>query len=238
MKLSAPIYHLKRKARLLARSQNIPLHQALDRVASDEGSTSWSLLAAKAARTGPAGKLFPQLALGDMLLVGARPGHGKTLLSLELAVEAMKAGGRSAFFTLDYTQGDILDRFDAIGVDPVRFADRFSFDDSDAISAGYMMEKLASAPSGTLVVVDYLQLLDQKRDKPELMVQIRALKAFARERGLIMVFVSQVDRSYDPARKSCPDLEDVRLPNPLDLTLFSKTCFLNDGKVRFGAVAA
>ena len=55
---------------------------------------------------------------------------------------------------------------------------------------------------------------------------------------LIMVFVSQVDRSYDPAKKPCPDLDDVRLPNPLDLTLFSKTCFLNNGEVQFGAVAA
>lgn len=238
MRLSAPIYHLKRKARLLARSQNIPLHQALDRVALDEGSNSWSLLATKAAQTAPAIKLFPQLVPGDLLLVGARPGHGKTLLSLELAVEAMKSGHRSAFFTLDYTQGDVLGRFNAIGVDPVRFADRFSFDDSDAVSAGYMMEKLASAPRGTLVVVDYLQLLDEKRDKPELMIQIRALKAFAREKGLIMVFVSQIDRSYDAAKKPCPDLEDVRLPNPLDLRLFSKACFLNDGEVRFGAVAA
>lgn len=238
MKLSAPIYHLKRKARLLARSQDIPLHQALDRVASDEGSNSWSLLVSKAAETAPAGRLFSQLALGDLLLVGARPGHGKTLLSLELAVEAMKAGHSSAFFTLDYTQGDVVNRFGAIGHDPSRFADRFIFDDSDAISAGYIMEKLASAPCGTLVVVDYLQVLDQKREKPELMAQIRALKSFAQERGLIMVFVSQIDRSYDPARKPCPDLDDVRLPNPLDLTLFSKTCFLNNGEVQFRAVAA
>ncbi len=46
MKLSAPLYHLKRKARLLSRSENIPLHQALDRVARQEGFDGWSLLAA------------------------------------------------------------------------------------------------------------------------------------------------------------------------------------------------
>jgi replicative DNA helicase len=85
--------------------------------------------------------------------------------------------------------------------------------------------------------VDYLQLLDQRRENPELMVQVRALKSFARERGLIMVFISQIDRSYDPSKKPCPDMDDVRLPNPVDLTLFNKTCFLNDGEVRFSAAA-
>jgi hypothetical protein len=28
----------------------------------------------------------------------------------------------------------------------------------------------------------------------------------------------------------------VRLPNGVDLSLFDKTCFLNEGEVRFGAV--
>ena len=67
------------------------------------------------------------------------------------------------------------------------------------------------------MVVDYLQLLDQKRGDPELMVQVRALQSFARDRGLIIVFISQIDRSYDPSMKSCPISGDVRLPNPLDL---------------------
>ncbi|RUU73632.1 DNA helicase, partial [Mesorhizobium sp. M7A.T.Ca.TU.009.01.3.1] len=41
--------------------------------------------------------------------------------------------------------------------------------------------------------------------------------------------------SYDPAKKPCPDIGDVRLPNPLDLSLFDKTCFLNKGEIRFHA---
>ena len=36
MKLSAPLYHLKRKAKLLSRAENIPLHEALDRIARQE----------------------------------------------------------------------------------------------------------------------------------------------------------------------------------------------------------
>ncbi len=37
--------------------------------------------------------------------------------------------------------------------------------------------------------------------------------------------------------KALPELKDVRLPNPIDLTLFTKACFLNDGEVRFQQVA-
>ncbi|WP_229266768.1 DNA helicase [Leptospira sp. severe_002] len=235
-KLSAPVYQLKRKAKLLSRDRKIPLHEALNRIAADEGFGSWSLLIAKASTAAPAAKVFSRLSPGDLVLVGARPGHGKTLMSLQLAVEAMKAGNRGVFFTLEYTEKDIVDRFRAIGAEPAQFGALFEFDRSDAISADYIVKTLESAPRGTLVVVDYLQLLDQKRENPELMAQVRALKRFARERGLILVFISQIDRGYDASKKPCPDLSDVRLPNPLDLSLFDKTCFLNNGECRFQAL--
>jgi len=235
MKLSAPVYRLKRKAKELARKDDIPLHLALDRVAAGEGFGAWSLLAAKSAETLSAEGLLARLEPGDLLLIGARPGHGKTLLSLQLAVEAMKAGRRAVFFTLEYTARDVLGRFRALGVDPAQFEALFSFDDSEAISADHIMQALAEAPRGTLAIVDYLQLLDQKRGNPGLGAQISALKAFAREKGVILAFISQIDRSYDPAAKPCPDLDDVRLPNPFDLSLFSKSCFLNEGEVRFRA---
>jgi replicative DNA helicase len=235
MKLSAPIYRLKRAARLIARAENIPLHRALDRVATEEGFATWSLLAASFAARAPAAALFARLVPGDLLLLGARPGHGKTLLSLELAVEAMKAGHPSTFFTLEYTARDVIERLRAIGVEPAHVATAFTLDSSDMISADHIIGALQSAPRGTFVVVDYLQLLDQRRENPPLMMQIHALKDFARDKGLILVFIAQIDRAYDPASKPCPDLGDIRLPNPLDLTLFSKTCFLNDGALRFEA---
>jgi replicative DNA helicase len=235
MRLSAPIYQLRRKARLLSREARIPLHEALNRIAAQEGFAGWSLLAARVASQAPAGKLFARLSPGDLVLVGARPGHGKTLMSLELAVEAMKSGNRAVFLTLEYIERDVLDRLRAVGVERADFDGLFEFDNSDDISADYIVKKLASAPRGTLVVIDYLQLLDQKRENPALMHQVRTLQSFARVNGLIFVFISQIDRSYDPLTKPFPDLEDVRLPNPLDLTLFSKTCFLNNGEVQFRA---
>ncbi|WP_271545084.1 DNA helicase [Bradyrhizobium sp. CCBAU 45321] len=167
----------------------------------------------------------------------ARPGLGKTLMSLELAVEAMKSGHRAAFFSLEYTEKDVLDRLRAIGVEPAQFVKLFEVDCSDAISADYIVKQMEAAPRGTFVVIDYLQLLDQRRENPDLTVQVRALRSFARDTGLIVVFISQIDRSYDPAAKPCPDLSDVRLPNPLDLKLFDKTCFINNAEVQFRAAS-
>lgn len=237
MKLSAPIYHLKRKAKRLSRDEGIPLHDALDRIATTEGFSAWSMLAAKTAAATPADKLFPQFGPGDLVLVGARPCQGKTLMSLELAVEAMKSGHRAAFFSLEYTAKDVLDRLRTIGVEPAQFDNLFEVDCSDTISADYVVKQMATAPRGTVVVIDYLQLLDQRRENPDLTVQVRALKSFARDKGLIVVFISQIDRSYDPAIKPCPDLSDVRLPNPLDLKLFDKMCFMNESEVQFRAAS-
>lgn len=237
MKLSAPLFRLKRQAKLLARAENIPLHAALDCIAASEGFASWSLLAARAATLSPAAKLCARLSSGDMLLLGARPGQGKTLLGLELAVEAMKAGNRALFFTLEYTEAQTDERLRALGIDLVPWRERFVFDGSDDISADYIVDRLHDAPAGMLAVIDYLQLLDQKRANPDLATQLRVLHAFARERGVVFVFLSQIDRRFDPAARPVPTLEDVRLPNRVDLSLFSKTCFLNEGEVRFGAVA-
>lgn len=237
MMLSAPIHRLKRKARLMSRTERIPLHTALDRVASEEGYRSWSLLAAKQPGMASMRALWPLLEPGDLMLMAGRPGQGKTLAGLALLAEAMRAGRRGVFLTLEYTPADVLSRLRALQIEPAEFADRFECDCSDVISADYIAARLADAPHGTVAVIDYLQLLDQRRDTPELAQQVGALKAFARERGLILVFLSQIDRSYEGSGKPFPEIADVRLPNPLDLALFDKACFMNRGEARFRAAA-
>lgn len=49
--------------------------------------------------------------------------------------------------------------------------------------------------------------------------------------------MSQIDRRFELTDKRVPDLSDVRLPNPIDLSLFDKTCFLHEGDVHFEVAA-
>jgi len=232
MKLSAPIFYLKRQAKQLSRDHGLPLNKALDRIAKREGFDSWSLLAAQAPVERPASELLSKLNPGDLVLLGARPGHGKTMMGLELIVEANRAGRRGVFFTFEYNEKDARERFQLVGGNPKSHNDNFLIDASDAISAAYVMDRLASAGRGTIAVIDYLQLMDQSRAKPALANQVSSLKRFARKTGVIVVFISQIDRSYELSAKPLPELADVRLPNPLDLALFNKACFLNNGKTR------
>jgi replicative DNA helicase len=165
---------------------------------------------------------------------GWQAGQGKTLLSLELAVEAMRRGRSVAFFTLEYTQSQVRGCLRELGEDPAEFGSPLRIDTSDQISAAYVIAELASAEPGTVVVVDYLQLLDQKRENAVLSEQVAALRSFARERGLIIVCLSQLDRTFEGSGRHVPRVTDVRLPNPVDLSLFSKVCFIHENRVTFG----
>ena len=237
MRLSAPIFRLKRQARMLARQAGLPLHAALDRLAQDEGFRTWSHLAARFSERSTASEILAQLNPGDLILLGARPGQGKTLLGLALAVEAARAGHPSFFFTLDWSEGDVLHHLRTIGANPETLEGAFVLDTSDHIHAERIEARLSGEPRGALAVVDYLQLLDQRRRNPELGNQVTALSAFARASGSILVMISQIDRSFGLQAKTLPELADVRLPNPLDLGLFTKTCFLHEGRLRLNTVS-
>ena len=232
MTLSAPIYALKQQAKVLSRNEGIPLSQALDQVAQQEGFRTWSLLSAKATTRKPLSTLQELLQPGELVLLGSRRGQGKTRLSLELAIETLRHGGHAAFFTLDFTPTEVADCFKALGAELGEFGERFLLDDSDQICAGYILAKLATAPPSTLVIIDYLQLLDQRRETPELMQQVQQLRAFARERQVAILFLSQIDRRYDASSTPRPSLSDIRLPNPLDLRLFDKLYFLHEGELQ------
>lgn len=238
MRLSAPIFRLKRRAKLLARENGIALHAALGRVAKEEGFKSWSHLAISVSKVRPASEILSQLARGDLVLLGARPNQGKTTLGLDLLVEAMRRGRQGYFFTLEYHAPDVLARLQSLGGDSDATARLFTLDTSDEICAERIIDKLSAAPGDAVVVIDYLQLLDQRRANAELADQVSALRAFAQNAGLIIVAISQIDRAFELQEKPLPDLSDVRLPNPLDLTLFTKSCFLHEGQLRLEAVAS
>lgn len=228
--LSAPIYILKQQARVLARREALPLHEALDRIARREGHAAWSHLAARSQADDGTAAVYSRLQPGELLLLAARPGQGKTLLAAGLAIEALTRGHGAAFFSLEETEAGVARCFARQGRRIDAFGARLVIDCSDRICADHIVDRLAAASPGTLVVVDYLQLLDQPRERPPVAQQVARLRAFAEARGAIIVCLSQVRRDFVPSgARPCPGLADVRQPNPLDLALFTKACFLHDG---------
>ena len=242
MRLSAPIFRLKRQAKLLSRTQDIPLHQALNQIAISEGYNAWSHLAASATPTSlsPCSlseAILTELAEGDMLLLAARPGHGKTLAGLEIAATAHRKGRNGLFFTLDYHEQDVVRRLSQITDTANVATDKVVIDTSDEICADHIIRRLSRMSGPSVAVIDYLQLLDQRRCTPELDTQLAQLQRHVQTSGDIVVVISQIDRSFEASGKDLPDLNDVRLPNPVDLSRFTRTCFLHDGSVNYSRVA-
>lgn len=236
MKLSAPLYVLRGKARALKKTKGLKMTEALDLIAKEEGYSSWSLMQRKAEELIPRKKedIFPYLNPGDLMLIGSRPGLGKTTFTLQILLQAVAEERRCFFFSLEYTYKDVLSKLADLDASIGDQHPLLTFDFSDQISSQYLISRLATeVPKGSVVAIDYLQVLDHQRSKPSLQNQVEELKSFAKERGLILIFISQIDRSFEDSGKERPDLSDVRLPNPLDLSLFNKSLFLHNGEKVF-----
>ncbi|MEM7101299.1 MAG: DNA helicase [Pseudomonadota bacterium] len=237
MQISAPLFVLKRQARLLSRRDNLPLHEALNQIARQEGYDAWSLLARHALHQSPARKVLQMLRPGELILLGARPGQGKTTFGLQLCIAGMQTGRRCHFFSLDYVAQDINALFLQLDEAPERYHDQFVFDDADQINARYIRSKIQQSPAGSIVVVDYLQALELDRSHPPLSEQLPQLKDLACESGAILVFISQIDRRFSEGLETSqmPKLKDVKVVNPFDLSIFDHTCFIHEGQIELNA---
>lgn len=237
MKLSIPIYQLKRRAKKMARHEKIALNIALDRIAQGEGFASWSLLSSQFVKNAPLPKILSRLSDGDFLVLGARPGHGKTQLGLQLLLDAAYDGRKAILFSLEYTKREAEEHIRSLAGATTGPGTAVEIETSNDICADYIIDHLARSARGTVAVIDYLQILDQQRTKPALSEQITALKGFARKSGVVLGFVSQIDRSFDPESSPTPGIRDIRLPNRIDPHVFSKACFLHEGEFRFQEMA-
>jgi hypothetical protein len=214
------------------------LCEALDQVAAQEGYATWSLLVAKEARPAQnpwqrGADWLERIAPGDLVLLGARPGQGKTLWAIRLLLHGLRRGQPGWFFALQNDAPNIDALFDSLGEQRANFGANFVFEHSDEICACHIIEQLGAVPKRALTqiaVIDHLQLLDQRRRAPELEQQVRDLRAFAQRTGCILVFISQIRSAFDQGGELLPSRQDIRLLDALDLRLFDKFVFLREGR--------
>lgn len=237
MKLSVPIFKLKRQAKILSREKNIPLHMALNMVARIQGFKAWDYLSAFEAKQNHTRQISKQLNDCDLMLLAARPGHGKTILAIQLLLTAINSGKQGFFFSLDYNELDIWTQIQKLNVDPNQLSDRLYVDTSDDINAQYISNCLEQDSSNAFVIIDYMQLLDQKRQNPALDLQINQLSELAKKSGATIIMLSQIHRDFELSAKIIPELNDLKLPNQVNLNNFSKTCFLHNGQIEFSKMA-
>ncbi len=190
--------------------------------------------------------LFYGFRPGDLVILAARPGVGKTAFALNLAVNAAKAGTAVAFFSLEMSASQLTQRIlcaeALMSLNNVRAgkvadgdwsaivgaSNRLSqvemyIDDTPGLS---IMEARAKARRelrhivGTekkgMIVIDYLQLMQPptvRRDgnrAVEVGEISRGLKVLAKEMGMPVIALSQLNRSVEMRGKKRPMLADLR----------------------------
>lgn len=171
---------------------------------------------------------------GELIVVAARPGMGKTALGLGFAWHAAaKAGISTALFSLESNDFQISTRLFCAraGMDPVRVkTGHISREDWKNMSD--IMEILRAAPlfidtshdllPGTierrirkikaekdlgLAIIDNLQLLGQKSDAPGI---IRRFKRLAKETAIPVILLSGIDGRLEERPDKRPTLYDLR----------------------------
>ncbi len=231
MKLSAPIHVLKSQAQQLRKEKSLTNTEALDLIAKREGFNSWALLQSKKEEMFPVSydEILDFFNPGDIVLIGARPGKGKTVFTIGLLVQAIqKKQAINYCFSLSEIHKDIAGRIASYDESIGENNKFIKLDYSDEISADYIIKKTqASITKKSVIVVDYLQLLDEKRSNPTLQEQVFKLKNYAKEKECIIIFISQLKRELEYRDDKKPAMEDIRLPNPLELKFFNKIIFLH-----------
>jgi replicative DNA helicase len=181
---------------------------------------------------------------GDYVVLAAKTSYGKTSLALQIANHAMKNGVAPVVVSLEMSNQQLLERMACMegGVDSNRVrhgiqtpeetrllmaglsrlmnAEQVKFDDRHLVSMTAIKNALRKhiiKNKVGLVIIDYLQLLEQHFSKrkenrqQEVSFDSRTIKLLAKELGVPFLVLSQLSRgdsSTNPNRK--PRLSDLR----------------------------
>lgn len=175
---------------------------------------------------------------GDLIVLGGRPGMGKTTFAINIAVNVAKRTKKEvAIFSLEMTNEQIVSRIlcsEAL-IDShsmrtgkldneqwKRLAEAASvlsetnllFDDTSGITVTAMKAKLRRLKNLGLVVIDYLQLMQSEKHSDNRVLEIgqitRALKLMAKDLHVPVILCSQLARAPESRTDKMPVLSDLR----------------------------
>ena len=213
--------------------QNV--YKDLESAADNKGS-------AGGVKTGFSGldRTLVQMGKGDLVIVGARPGMGKTSFALNIATNVAKSSGKAvAIFSLEMSGEQLVTRIissealvDSHNLrtgqlateDWDNIADVISslsgceiyIDDTSAITTTEMKSKLRRLQNLGLVVIDYIGLMQTTANTDNRAQQVgeisRNLKIMAKDFGIPIVCCAQLNRGTEsrPGAGKRPTLADLR----------------------------
>lgn len=194
------------------------------------------------AKTGFSGvdKMLVQMGKGDLVIVGARPGMGKTSFALNIATNVAKNTGKAvAIFSLEMSAEQLVTRVissealvDSHSLRTGRISDEdwpniaevastlsgceIYIDDTSAITTTDMKAKLRRLQNLGLVVIDYIGLMQTTANTDNRAQQVgeisRNLKIMAKDFGIPIVCCAQLNRGTEsrPGAGKRPTLADLR----------------------------
>lgn len=175
---------------------------------------------------------------GDMIVIGARPGVGKSAFVTQVTTSLARSGKRVGFYNLEMQEKQIYERFvvaeSGIGLTRLRRAVRFLGDEEERFRrANEVLEKEERIVITTgskamseirsesrhmgydVIVIDYLQLL--RADKTyrgnryaEVGAISKAIKALAMELNIPVIALSQLNRVSEARDTKEPTMSELR----------------------------
>ncbi len=183
-------------------------------------------------------KLIVGMGKSDLVLVGARPGMGKTSFCLNIASSvAMKTKKTVAIFSLEMTAPQLVMRMlsseamiDSYKLRTAELDDKdwehlgkaatvlsgcnILIDDTSNITISNMKAKLRRVKNLGLVVIDYLQLMQSDRHSDNRVLELgdisRGMKLMAKELQVPVVTCVQLNRGTEGRQDKTPMLSDIR----------------------------
>ena len=184
-------------------------------------------------------KLLVGMGAGDMVLVGARPGVGKTSFTMNIATRAARSTGKAVcVFSLEMSAEQLVMRmisteakvdnynlrapaalqvndWKAIASASSSLAECNIFiDDTPGMSVTSMKTKLRRVKNLGLVVIDYLQLMQSETRSDNRAQEVgeisRGIKLMAKEFGCPILTCAQLNRAVEGRKDGVPMLSDLR----------------------------